>query len=157
MTEGIVEEIKPPVTSVGVIGWVRANLFNNTFNSILTLVTLYVLWQIVPAFIRWAIIDAQWFSSAEACRGAEGACWTVIPANIRFILFGFYPYELQWRPMTAMVLLVGLLFYSRNRKHWKKSLLYGAEDFFTLRRLLASSMSLLTDFISIAAIGRKRF
>ncbi len=37
------EEIKPPVTSVGVIGWIRANLFNSVFNSILTLVTLYLI------------------------------------------------------------------------------------------------------------------
>ena len=29
---GIEEEIKPPVTSVGVIGWIRTNLFNNIFN-----------------------------------------------------------------------------------------------------------------------------
>jgi len=125
ITEDAVEVIKPPVTSVGVIGWVRANLFDNIFNSILTLVTLYFLWQIVPPFVEWAFIDSQWISSSEACRGAEGACWSVIPANIRFILFGFFPYELQWRPLLAMILLVGLLFYSRNRAHWKKSLLYG--------------------------------
>jgi len=118
------DTIKPPVTSVGVIGWIRGNLFNNILNSILTLITLYILWQVIPPFIRWAFIDSQWYSSSEACRGADGACWTVIPANIRFILFGFFPYELQWRPLLAMVLLVGLLFYSRDRRHWKKSLLY---------------------------------
>ncbi len=122
-TESI-DEVKPPVTSVGVIGWARANLFNNIFNSILTLVALYVLWQVVPPFIRWAFIDSHWFSTGEACRGGEGACWSVIPANIRFILFGFFPYDMQWRPLLAMILLVGLLFYSRNRRHWKKSLLY---------------------------------
>ncbi len=122
-TESI-EEVKPPATSVGVIGWVRANLFNSIFNSILTLVTLYFLGKVLPPFIRWAFIDSYWFSTGEACRGAEGACWSVIPANIRFILFGFFPYESQWRPLLAMILLVGLLFYSRNRRHWKKSLLY---------------------------------
>ena len=120
----VTKEIKPPVTSVGIIGWIKINLFNNLFNSILTLVTLYVLWQVVPPFIRWAFIDSQWFSTGEACRASEGACWSVIPANIRFILFGFFPYESQWRPLLAMVILVALLFYSRNRKHWKKSLVY---------------------------------
>jgi general L-amino acid transport system permease protein len=118
------ETIKPPVTSVGVIGWIRGNLFNNLFNSFLTLITLYLLWQVIPPFIKWAFIDSQWYTSSEACRGADGACWTVIPANIRFILFGFFPYEMQWRPLLAMVLLIGLLFYSRDRRHWKKSLLY---------------------------------
>jgi general L-amino acid transport system permease protein len=124
VTSETTEEVKPPVTSVGVIGWVRANLFNNIFNSILTLIVLYVMWQVVPPFIRWAFIDSQWFSTGEACRGTDGACWSVIPANIRFILFGFFPYDMQWRPLLAMVLLVGLLFYSRDRRHWKKSLLY---------------------------------
>jgi general L-amino acid transport system permease protein len=118
------EAIKPPVTSVGVLGWIRANLFNSWFNSILTLVTLYALGKIVPPFIRWAFVDSLWFSTGEACKGAEGACWSIIPANIRFILFGFFPYDMQWRPLLAIVLLIGLLFYSRNRKHWKKSLLY---------------------------------
>ena len=118
------EEVKPPVTSVGVIGWARANLFNNIFNSILTLVVLYILWQVIPPFIRWAFIDSHWISTGEACKGSEGACWSVIPANIRFILFGFFPYEMQWRPLLAMILLVGLLFYSRDRRHWKKSLFY---------------------------------
>jgi general L-amino acid transport system permease protein len=44
--------------------------------------------------------------------------------NYRFILFGFYPYEQHWRPFLAMMILFGLLFYSRNRIHWKKSLAY---------------------------------
>lgn len=118
------EPIKPPVTSVGVLGWIRANLFNNWFNSVLTLITLYALGKIVPPFIRWAFVDSLWFSTGEACKGAEGACWSIIPANIRFILFGFFPYDLQWRPLLAIVLLIGLLFYSRNREHWNKSLFY---------------------------------
>ncbi len=122
-TESI-EEVKPPATSVGVVGWIRANLFNNILNSILTLIVLYILWQVVPPFVRWAFIDSHWYTSSEACRSGEGACWSVIPANIRFILFGFFPYESQWRPLLAMILLVGLLFYSRDRRHWNKSLLY---------------------------------
>ncbi|MGD9310644.1 MAG: amino acid ABC transporter permease, partial [Desulfosarcina sp.] len=91
---------------------------------ILTLVTLYALWKTVPPFVRWAFIDSLWLSSGEACRGGEGACWSVIPANIRFILFGFFPYHMQWRPLLAMVLLVALLFYSRDRRHWNRYLLY---------------------------------
>jgi len=119
-----IDEVKPPVTSVGVIGWIRANLFNNISNSILTLVVLYILWQVVPPFIRWAFIDSHWYSSSEVCRSGEGACWSVIPSNIRFILFGFFPFESQWRPLLAMILLIGLLFYSRDRRHWQKSLFY---------------------------------
>ena len=119
-----VEDIKPPVTQVGVIGWIRTNLFKGWFNSLLTIIALYCLWVIVPPLIRWSFIDSLWLSTGAECQQSDGACWSIIPANIRFITFGFFPYDQQWRPLLAMALLIGLLFYSRNRKHWKKSLLY---------------------------------
>jgi general L-amino acid transport system permease protein len=78
----------------------------------------------VPPFIRWAFIDSAWFTTGQACRKAAGACWSIISMNYRFILFGFYPYDLQWRPFLAMMILFGLLFYSRDRNHWKKPLAY---------------------------------
>lgn len=118
------ETIKPPVTSVGVIGWLKNNLFNGYFNSFLSLITLYLLWLTVPPFIKWAFIDSLWFSSAEECRNIDGACWSIVPNNIRFIIFGFYPHDQQWRPLLAMILLVGLLFTSQNRRFWRKSLGY---------------------------------
>ncbi|MGD8261360.1 MAG: amino acid ABC transporter permease [Desulfobacterales bacterium] len=118
------DEIKPPVTHVGVIGWIRTNLFKGWFNSLLTIITIYFLWMIVPPLIRWAFVDSLWVSTGAECQQSDGACWSIIPANIRFIIFGFYPYDQQWRPLVAMALLIGLLFYSRNRDHWKKSLAY---------------------------------
>ena len=116
-----VEDIKPPITQVGVVGWVRTNLFKGWLNSILTLITIYFLWITVPPLIRWAFIDSLWVSTGSECQQIDGACWSIIPANIRFITFGFFPYDQQWRPFVAMGLLVALLFYSRNRHHWKKT------------------------------------
>ena len=118
------EELKPPITSIGIIGWIKNNLFNGVFNSILTAVTLVFLWKVVPPLFRWAFIDSAWTTTGQACRKAAGACWSVISMNYRFILFGFYPYEQQWRPFLAMMILFGLLFYSRDRNHWKKPLAY---------------------------------
>jgi general L-amino acid transport system permease protein len=119
-----VKVVKPPVTSVGVIGWARANLFNGWLNSLLTIVTLYFLWIVVPPLIRWAFIDSVWNTTGAVCRDADGACWSIIATNFRFILFGFFPYDQQWRPLIAMLILFGLLFYSRNRNHWTKHLIY---------------------------------
>ena len=116
------KELRPPVTSVGLLGWAKSNLFNGVFNSILTIVTLYLLWKTVPPLFQWAFLDSLWYTTGEECREAAGACWSIIPTNIRFIIFGFYPYELHWRPFLAMIILVGLLFYSRNRNHWKRRL-----------------------------------
>ena len=118
------EEIKPPVVNVGVIGWIKANLFNGWFNSSLTIVTLFFLWKIVPPFFRWAFIDSVWNTTGQVCRDAGGACWSIISSNFRFILFGFYPYDLQWRPLLTMMILFVLLFFSQNRKHWKKPMAY---------------------------------
>jgi general L-amino acid transport system permease protein len=118
------ESIKPPLTNIGVIGWMKANLFNGWLNSALTLVVLYILWLTVPPLINWALINSSWLPSGDQCKAGEGACWSVVTANIRFILFGFYPHDLQWRPLLAMIILIALLFYSQNRNHWKKSLFY---------------------------------
>lgn len=115
---------KPPLIKISILGWLKANLFNGWFNSLLTLLTLYLLWKVVPPFIQWAFIDSIWRAGSSVCQQGEGACWSVITHNFRFIIFGFYPYEQHWRPLIAMLLLIGLIFYSRERTHWKRSLLY---------------------------------
>jgi general L-amino acid transport system permease protein len=118
------ESVRPPVASVGVLGWLRKNLFNSVFNSLLTILTLYLLWKTLPPFVQWAFVDSLWYSTSEQCKAGEGACWSMITRNIRFILFGFFPYDQHWRPLAAMVILFALLGFSRNRKYWKKALGY---------------------------------
>ncbi len=119
-----IEEVKLPVTHAGVLGWMKSNLFNSRINTVLTLVVVYMMWIIIPPFVKWAFINSLWSSTGAQCHAVDGACWSVIPANLRFILFGFFPHDLQWRPLVAMILLFMLFFYSQNRNHWKKSLIY---------------------------------
>lgn len=123
-SSGHPEGLSAPIVKIGAVQWMKANLFNGVFNSILTLVILFFLYQVIPPFVRWAFIDSFWMSTSEQCRAGHGACWSIIPANIRFILFGFYPHELHWRPFAAIIMLVALLLYSKNRAHWKMSLCY---------------------------------
>ncbi len=118
------EAVKPPLTNVGVLGWIRNNLFNGYFNSLATILIVLALWQLVPDFIQWAFIDSVWFTSGKECHQAQGACWSVVTQNIRFNIFGYYPYEEQWRPLLAMIILVGMLFYSRDWKRWSRRLGY---------------------------------
>jgi general L-amino acid transport system permease protein len=40
------------------------------------------------------------------------------------MLFGFYPWEEQWRPVISIGILIGLFYYSRNRHHWNRRLGY---------------------------------
>jgi len=83
------EVLKPPITSVGPIGWVKSNLFNGWFNSLLTIVMLFFFWKVIPPLVRWAFIDSVWNTTGAVCREADGACWSIISTNFRFILFGF--------------------------------------------------------------------
>jgi general L-amino acid transport system permease protein len=116
---------KPPAATVGVLGWVRANLFSSKLNALLTLLALVGLWKIALPFFMWVFVDSVWLGTAGACRESAGACWSVVFKNLRFILFGFFPYELHWRPLSAMLILFGLLFLSRDRRRWNRFLAYG--------------------------------
>jgi len=116
-------DLKPPVTNVGVIGWLKKNFFNSPLNTFLTLFILFCLYKTVPPFVQWAFLKSVWFTDGAQCKLADGACWSVVTRNFRFILFGFYPYEQQWRPAVALVLLIGFVFYTRERRHWNRRLL----------------------------------
>lgn len=122
LTKAKRERLAPPITNVGVIGWLKTNLFSTWYNSLLTVAISAMMVWLIPPLVRWAFIDSLWDSSAAACRDIDGACWSVIPQNIKFIFLGFFPAGQEWRPILAMALLLGLVIYSKNRSHWKKSL-----------------------------------
>ncbi|WP_022663734.1 amino acid ABC transporter permease [Desulfospira joergensenii] len=117
------ETVKPPIASVGVLGWMKQNLFSSPLNTALTLVIGSGLWFTMIPFIKWAFLDACWHPDAN-CREATGACWSIITSNYKIILFGFYPQHILWRPVSAIALLISLLFISRNRKYWNAYLGY---------------------------------
>ena len=110
---------RAPMASVGVIGWMRQNLFDGIWNSILTILALALLVWIVPPIVQWVFTNAVWGGSPEDCRGVGGACWAMVHEKYRQILFGRYPYEEQWRPLIAMLVLIALTAFSCNRANWK--------------------------------------
>jgi general L-amino acid transport system permease protein len=113
---------RPPPATAGPIDWLRANLFNSIPNTILTLAALYLLAVTIPPVIRWAAVDAIWHAeSGRACRG-DGACWAFIAEKGRFILFGRFPYEEHWRPLFAVVIFIGLVLASCDRRLWGRRL-----------------------------------
>jgi general L-amino acid transport system permease protein len=114
----------PPAVSVGAIGWLRANLFNTWYNSLLTLVILWMLIEVVPGLVAWLTYDAVWQAGPpEICDGATGACWAFIHEKARFMLFGLYPFDEQWRPTLAVLLAVGLIVASANRALWGRAMI----------------------------------
>ncbi|WP_303722324.1 amino acid ABC transporter permease [Malonomonas rubra] len=116
------EYLAAPISKVGPLAWVKKNLFNTWYNSLLTILTLGALAYIVPPFFKWAFIESLWNSSSDACRDIEGACWSIVPQNIKFIILGFFPEGQEWRPILAMILLLALVIYSKERSRWTKLL-----------------------------------
>lgn len=74
----------------------------------LSLLSLTVIVLLAWKILNWAILSAVFTASggAEACHAAAGACWSVIAARWRIILFGLYPFEEQWRSALACVTVV---------------------------------------------------
>lgn len=59
--------------------------------------------------LRWAVLDATWHApSADQCSSA-GACWAVVRARYRLLLFGLYPSEEQWRAALACGVVIATL------------------------------------------------
>jgi general L-amino acid transport system permease protein len=51
------------------------------------------------------------------------ATWALLHERFRFILFGLYPFDQQWRPAVACLLFVSLYVASAIRACWKPGLL----------------------------------
>ncbi len=117
-------EKKPPAATLGIIGWLRANLFNSIPNTILTLLAVFVIIKLVPPFIQWLLIDSSWTAaSAKECRAAAGACWAFIGEWYRFILFGRFPYAEQWRPLIVILIFIAMFLASCDRRLWGRRLI----------------------------------
>ncbi|MDO9712127.1 amino acid ABC transporter permease [Paracraurococcus lichenis] len=119
----------PPASQIGLVGWLRTNLFSSWINSAVTLVLAYLVIRWLVGFVEWGIVNAVWSvpdNQTQACRDLKGigACWAVITEKHRFILFGTYPYEEHWRPALCILLFIGLFTVSAMRRFWRKELAY---------------------------------
>ena len=93
--------LPPPRTEVGVIGWLRANLFSSRFDSALTVVSLVAIVLALWFGLRWIFITAD---------------WTVISALGGLLAIGPYNTEQAcpgqncfWRPQVVLLMVTSLL------------------------------------------------
>src|SRR5215510_15448775 len=111
-----------------VIAWLHANLFATIPSTVITLLLLAVLGKGLASLVQWGWLNAVWSvpdgGNTAACRAVRGlgACWAVIPEKLRFILFGTYPFQEQWRPALAVAIFIALFVVSSRRWAWRKEL-----------------------------------
>jgi general L-amino acid transport system permease protein len=92
--------------------------FSTPLNALVTLATTAAVFWILWIVIHWGVINAVWFTDAEGCRGAKGACWSIITTRWRLILFGLYPFDEQWRSGLASVIVIAVMVLVCLPRNW---------------------------------------
>ena len=87
----------------GFIGWLKQNLFSSWFNTLLTLISIYFIFIILRDFIPWAWGGHWNTKSLRECLdlNPDVACFSVLTARWKQLLFGLYPAEEYWRPTVT--------------------------------------------------------
>ncbi|WP_039017618.1 amino acid ABC transporter permease [Halocynthiibacter namhaensis] len=93
-------EQEPPATTVGFVGWARANLFSSPLNAILSILSIVAVLFVLSVILPWAFMSSWNATSLTDCREQiaaaygpdhHGACWAVIKDRWVQLVFGFYP------------------------------------------------------------------
>ena len=110
-----------PASTVGALGWIRANLLSSPFNIAMTIAALCLLYIIAPPMLNWLIFEATiGGGSVASCKtlvggevvDAPGACWTFIKVRFLQLMFGLYysgNLDQVWRPILMFALFVALM------------------------------------------------
>lgn len=109
----------PPATSVGLVGWLRANLFSSVGNTVLTIITLFLLFGLLANMLPWVFLGIWNADSLSHCReifaeryqdSTEYACWAVVRDRWDQIIFGYsfgnLNEGLYWRPLVGLALII---------------------------------------------------
>ena len=124
MTAASFQAIAPrtaPVRTEGPGPWLKRNLFSNLPSTVTTLLLLGLAAWYLPLLLNWGLFKAVFAPSFEQCQAVRGtgACWGVVTEKYRLIIFGRYPFDEQWRPLIATLLMVAVLVASCVRPFWK--------------------------------------
>lgn len=94
----------PPVTEVGLLGWITENLFNSWGGAILTVISGLFVFVVLRVLIRFVFFQAD---------------WEVVYSNPVLFLIGQYPREEAWRTAAALGVVVFLSVI--HALFWKRS------------------------------------
>lgn len=88
------QALKPPTESTDILRWLKENLFNTWYNTLLTCLVVVLLYVAFKGILTWVFTEAN---------------WQVIPANLQIFLVGAYPKEEIWRVWVVIYTLSLLL------------------------------------------------
>ncbi|GEM80585.1 amino acid ABC transporter permease [Vibrio superstes] len=112
-------DLPPPSSSVGVVGWLRKNLFSSPLNSIVSVILGYLAFVLISNVVSWAFVNADWVGTTRDDCTSAGACWVFISVRWEQFMYGFYPEAELWRPRlfyATLALFVAALIYEKTPK-----------------------------------------
>lgn len=110
---------KPPQSSGSPVEWLRRNMFSSKLDTSISIICIAVATWVISTLVSWALVNSVWSAeAADQCRAATGACWAVIDARARIILFGLYPYDEHWRSALACLVIVLVVIASCLPAFW---------------------------------------
>jgi len=123
-TQPLIFQPKPeraaPPSTVGVVGWMRHNLFSSVSNTLMTILGAYIVYVFLASVLNWALFNAVW--EAENRRecldlvGRSGACWPGVMQWFDNLIYGLYPKDQIWRinlGFLALILWVAPLWFPK--------------------------------------------
>ena len=118
--------------------WSRKNLFSNWVNALITVLSIYFIYEVSFFFLDWAVFKADFltnfrgekiidrtFCSKNIEPGSYGACWAIIHVRFHQFMYGFYPAGEVWRVNLVFILLpIALIAIFFDKVPFRKYLLY---------------------------------
>jgi general L-amino acid transport system permease protein len=123
-------EMSPPRTSIGLLGWLKKNLFSTWYNTLITILVAWLVVSLARPALEWALTSAR---------------WGVIRANLTLFMIGQYPRDQLWRVWLAIYLLGGIIGLSWGV--WKKA----ARDFAYITLGAAAGFTVLAAWLGMDA------
>ncbi|MPW35719.1 amino acid ABC transporter permease [Vibrio sp. B1Z05] len=115
-------DLPPPSNSVGVVGWMKKNLFSTPLNSIVSIILAYIAFLLISQTISWAFINADWIGTTRDDCTSAGACWVFISVRWEQFMYGFYPEAELWRPRlfyaTLAIFIAALIYEKTPKRTW---------------------------------------
>jgi general L-amino acid transport system permease protein len=85
------------------LDWLRHHVLATRTDIVLAVLLIALAAYALPNVVLWAFVDSVVVAEEpKACAAAAGACWAVVYAHARTILFGLYPYAEHWRAGIAL-------------------------------------------------------
>ena len=103
-----------PPLAAGPWATFRRRAFRTPLDGAISIAVALVLAWLAWLMLDWGVFRAVWREEDVAlCKAdAAGACWSVIDARHRLILFGLYPFDEHWRSTLACLAIIATVVLS---------------------------------------------